>query len=274
MKGRGHRRWLRTTLVVCAVLIAMVTATAAWLLFTGEDPRPVTVDEARQRTEGSTVSTSPTGGFGPPSGGVYLYRGTGTEDTSFPPLSEEQGPEMPATVIPDGAGCWRFRIDYNSHHWQDWRYCADESGISTTGGRSFARRDFGSFTIDNTSTFACEEPDVLLWAGMEVGESRPGACVGTSTAVDGSTTSAGSTTYVGDDDIEVDGRTIRARHLRYDRTLTGAQEGTERADWWVDPSTMLLIRNEHDVSVDTEVGGLTVTYTEVARYDLTSLTPK
>lgn len=274
MRDRPRRRRLRIALIAGGAVVLVVAASVAWLLFSGEAPRPVTVDEAQRRTEGSTVSTAAVGAFGPSVAGVYLYRGDGSEKTSFPPLTEEQGPTMPATITPDGAGCWRFRIDYNSHHWQDWRYCADPSGVVTTGGRTFARRDFGSFKVDNTSTFTCAEPEAMLWEGMQVGESRRGTCTGTSTAIDGSTTSTGPTTYIGDDDIEVGGQTIRARHLRYDRELSGAQQGTEQADWWVDPATMLPIRNEHRVSVDTKVGTLAITYTEVTSYALTSLTPE
>lgn len=269
--GRRGRR--RIVLIGTAVLAVVVAGSVAWLLFAGDSPRSVTVDEARRRLGSSTMSTAPEGAFGPPAAGVYLYRGEGTERTSFPPLTEAQGPTMPATVTPDGDGCWRVRIDYNTHHWQDWRFCADTAGIVNTGGRSFARRDFGSFKIDNISTFTCPEPALMLWEGMHVGESRQSSCTGTSTAIGGSTTSAGPTTYVGDDDIEVEGRTIRARHLRYERTLTGAQEGTERAEWWVDPSTMLPIRNERQISVHTKVGAITVDYTEDAGYELTSLTP-
>jgi hypothetical protein len=232
------------------------------------------VDEARRRTGDPTVSTAPAGEFGPPAAGVYLYRGDGTEKTSFPPLTEHQGPTMPATVTPDGAGCWRFRIDYNTHHWQDWRYCADASGIVSTGGRTFARRVYGSLNVDNTSTFTCADPEVLLSENMEVGSSVRGRCTGTGTATGGTTTSAGPTTYIGDEVIAVGGETIRARHLRYERELTGAQEGTERSDWWVDPWTMLPIRNRHRISVDTEVGTLKITYTEVASFELTSLTPQ
>jgi hypothetical protein len=261
-------------LIAVGAVLIVVVGSVAWLLFGGESPHPVTVEDAHERTDGSTVSTAPTGEFGPPAGGVYLYRGDGTEKTSIPPLTEREGPSMPATVTADGEGCWRFRIDYNSHHWQDWRFCADPSGIVTTGGRTFARRDFGTFNVDNTSTFVAAEPDVLLWKGMRVGESRPGHSTGTSTAISGSTTSAGTTTYIGDEGIEVAGQTIQTRHLRLDRQLSGAQDGIETVDWWVDPSTMLPIRNERAISVRTKVGALTVSYSEIATYELTSLSPK
>jgi hypothetical protein len=269
----SHGRRRRVVAIVAGAAV-LVTAAGAWFLLGGDPPRPVSVEEAQRRTDGATVTTAPEGEFGPPAGGVYLYRGTGTEKTSFPPLTEQQGPTMPATVTPDGPGCWRFRIDYNSHHWQDWRYCADPSGVSSTGGRTFSRRELGATNVDNTSTFTCAEPEVLLWAGMEVGEVREATCTGTSTAIDGTTTSTGPTTYVGDEDIDVGGVSVRARHLRYERELSGAQEGTDRADWWVDPETMLPIRNEHRVSIDTKLGTLTISYSEVSSYELTSLTPQ
>jgi hypothetical protein len=269
IEGTRHRR--RWIVFIALGVVVLVAATAAWLLLGGGSPRPVTVDEARRRTDGATASTAPKGEFGPPVAGVYLYRGAGTEKTSFPAITEQQGPSMPATVIPDGTGCWRFRIDYNTHHWQDWRFCASPSGIVSTGGRSFSRREFGAFKVDNTSTFTCADPEVFLAEGMEAGDSFRGVCTGASTATGGSTRSAGSTTYLGDEDLEVGGRTVRTRHLRYQRALTGAQDGTEQADWWADPSTMLPIRNRHRVSVRTQVGTLTVTYTEVSTYELTSL---
>lgn len=271
---RRPRRRVHVLLLAAGILLLVGGALVTWLLVAGEEPRPVTVEEAKRRVAGSTMSTAPAGEFGPPAAGVYLYRGEGTESTSFPPLTEQQGPEMPATVTPDGTGCWRFRIDYNSHHWQEWRYCADHAGVVSTGGRTFARRTFGTLDVDNTSTFECAEPEVMLWEGMQIGQSRQGMCTGSGTAISGLTTSVGPVTYVGDEEIEVDGSAVQARHLRYERELTGAQLGTERTDWWVDPATMLPIRNEHEVSVDTKLGSLTITYSEVTRYTLTSLRPE
>jgi hypothetical protein len=273
-QARPRRHRLRAWLIAGVVLLLVLVAGVAWLFLGGEAPRPVTVEEAKKRTDGSTVSTAPANEFGPPAAGVYLYRGEGTEDTSFPPLTEEQGPTMPGTITGDGDGCWRFRIDYSSHHWQDWRHCADPTGIVSTGGRTFAQRAFGTLDVDNVSTFTCSEPEVWLWDGMQVGESREATCTGTATAIAGTTTSTGPTTYIGDDDIEVGGETVRARHLRHERVLTGAQEGSEQADWWVDPVTLLPIRNEHRVTVDTTFGALTITYTEVTSYTLTSLDPE
>lgn len=270
---RSHRRRWILALLVLGVL-AGAGGVGAWVLLGGGDPRPVTLEEAKERAGGSTLTTAPEGEFGPPAAGVYEYRGTGSEHTSFPPLTEAQGPTMPATVKGDGPGCWRFRIDYSSHHWQDWRFCASPAGIATTGGQTFSRRDFPGFQVDNTSTFTCAEPDVLLWPDMQAGDVRPGLCTGTSTAVGGSTTSAGSTTYVGDEPIDVAGREVLARHLRYDRTLSGAQDGTEVADWWVDPWTMLPLRHQHQIQLETKVGALTVDYREDSTFELTSRTPR
>ena len=267
-----RRRWILVR--VALGVLAVAGGAAAWLLLGGDDPRPVTLEEAKERVGGSTLTTAREGEFGPPAAGVYEYQGSGSEHTSFPPLTEAQGPTMPATVTGDGPGCWRFRIDYSSHHWQDWRFCASSTGIATTGGQSFSRRDFPGFQVDNTSTFVCAEPDVVLWVDMQPGDVRPGRCTGTSTAVDGSTTSAGSTTFLGDELVQVEGRAVLARRLRYERTLSGAQEGTEVADWWVDPWTMLPLRHQHQIDLDTRVGSLTVSYREESTFELTSPTPR
>ena len=79
--GRPRRRRRRLLLALGVVLV--LGAAAAWLFLGGDEPRPVTVEEAQERTEGSTVSTAPDGQFGPPAAGVYLYEGEGTEDTEL-----------------------------------------------------------------------------------------------------------------------------------------------------------------------------------------------
>jgi hypothetical protein len=263
----------RYVLIASGLLVVVLAGTVVWFLVATKEPRAVTIDEARQRSSHATVSTAPAGQFGPPRAGVYVYRGTGTEKTSFPPLTERQGPTMPATVTAAGDGCWRFRIDLNTHHWQDWRFCADTSGVTSTGGRTFSRREYPGLNLDNVSTFTCEAGEVWLWAGMRPGSSVTNSSSGSGTAVGGTTTAFGRTTYLGDVEVHVGGRTVRARHLRYARTLRGAQVGTERADWWVDPWTMLPLRQEHHVDVRTKVGSLNIRYTESSRFELTAAEP-
>lgn len=274
----GWRRWRKTILafVVAAVVLGGVVA---MLLFGGEKPRDVSTGDALDRYRSGSVpatevpTTLAASGFHVPAAGVYQYRGSGTEDTSFPPLQEQQGPDMPATVTHEPGECWSLRIDYNTHHWQDWTWCASDAGVVNTLGHSFARRDFVSFQVDNLATFTCTPPVEWLWAGMQPGEHRDGSCTGTSTVVAGETTSAGRITYVGDEDITVGDQTVRARHLRYERTLSGGQVGPENQDFWVEPDTGLPYRNERSLTVETDTPFGRITYTEQAEFQLQSLTP-
>ena len=50
--------------------------------------------------------------------------------------------------------------------------------------------------------------------------------------VDGQTTSAGPSTFVGVETLLVGGTEVEALHLHGTRTLSGAQEGDERTDLW------------------------------------------
>jgi hypothetical protein len=49
--------------------------------------------------------------------------------------------------------------------------------------------------------------------------------------------------------------------------------GTEEAEWWVDPTTALPLRNEREVRVETRYGSITITYTETASFAISSLRP-
>ena len=51
------------------------------------------------------------------------YRGTGTEKLSVLGTSQQYGPELPGTISHTTNGCWTFRIEYSTHHRQDWDYC-------------------------------------------------------------------------------------------------------------------------------------------------------
>lgn len=80
---------------------------AAWFWIQRDTSRPVTLDEARDRRNETNGGLAPDpsgsdepGSDGPvrPAAGVYEYEGTGTESLSLPPLSQSQGPTVPATV--------------------------------------------------------------------------------------------------------------------------------------------------------------------------------
>jgi len=89
-------------------------------LWQRDTARSVSLDEARRRLGSTTSRPGPPAAEAPrrPEAGVYRYRGEGTDAIHTPPKSQAEGPEMPATVTHRDDGCWDFRIDYSSNHWQ------------------------------------------------------------------------------------------------------------------------------------------------------------
>jgi len=270
----NRSRWLAGIAVVGGAVIALGV-----YLTVRDNARPVTVDEARARTTTTTttaVDGASSGGTGPsrPDAGIYLYEGTGSESLSTPPLSQSQGPEMPATVEHHERGCWSLRIDLSSNHWQRWDYCPEGADLVEMGGESWQRWMIGTTAITNLSTFECDEGSVVLPGTRSTDQVWNARCTGTNEAVDGSTVSQGPYRFVAEDTVALDGRDVTALHFSQQRTMSGAQRGDERAEVWLDAATGLLIRLEREVEVrsDTPIGEST--YTESATLRLVSLEPQ
>jgi hypothetical protein len=274
-EARGHR----PLLIALGIVSVVVVLAGGWLVFGAEQVRQSTEDEARERLDaGSVLTTESTAPAdlplaNPPAQGVYRYTGTGQEDTTFPPLTEEQGPAMPATVTAQPDGCWVLRIDYNTHHWQDWSYCTADGRLTERGGSTFSRRTVGSLDIDNTSTFTCDPVVVVADASDADDAVRPRSCQGAGSLLPDPTTVAGTTTTVGRETLEVDGTSVATIHVRDDLTYTGAQTGTETTDVWLEVTTGLPVRNEHHIVAVTDTPFGEITYTEDAQYQLESLLP-
>ena len=135
---------------------------------------------------------------------------------------------MPATVTHRSDGCWTFRIDYSSQHWQTWIYCPRDGGLVELGGQTFERWDFVFTKYDSTSTFTCDPPSVAIRAAMHSGDHWTQTCRGTSSGTKGVGVTSGPYTFVGDDTVTVGGTAVAAYHFHQERTLSGSQ--TRHAD--------------------------------------------
>ncbi len=282
--GAARHRRLRTAIIAVAAAVALV---GAWLVFGGERAQQSSEDDARRRLAAAPTTAVTGNGSVPTSGpqapsrfsaqpapGLYRFGGSGREVTSFPPLTEQQGPDMPATVTASTTpGCWVFRIDYNTHHWQDWTYCTGDGTLREERGSTFARRTFGTLDVDNTSTFRCDPVATLATATDGVGATHPRSCSGSGTLVPAVTTVTGTMTLVGEEPIAVGGREVPTVHVRYDFTYGGGQTGSERNDLWFETRTGLPVRNDRSIRVDTETPFGKVTYTEDADFLLRSTDP-
>ncbi len=264
-----RRRWI-VVLVVSGLIVTVAAVFVAFWRRSGA--HQVSTEEVRRRFEQDASSTQPPS---PtvlrPAAGVYVYRGSGTEDLSLPPKSQRQGPEMPATVTHRADGCWTFRIDYSSQHWQTWMYCPRNGGLVELGGQTFERWDFVFTTYDSTSTFTCDPPLDAIRPEMQPGDHWEQTCHGTSSGTTGEAVSSGPYMFVGDDVVTVEKTAVPAYHFRQQRTLTGNQTGTQTADLWFAKKDGLPLRNDRDVSVRTDTVVGSSTYTEHGSFELTSL---
>jgi len=260
---------MRRVFLVAGVLVVLAGLVVFVVVRSGGS-RPVTVDEAKERVASTVPVGAPVAGV--PGAGVYLYAGSGREELDKPPKQQAQGPTMPATVTLEADGCWTFRIDYSTGHWQSWRYCNRDGALVELGGETFERWDFGFFTVDNVSTFVCEDA-VVVRPGMTAGARWEQRCTGTSTEVGGPTGNAGPFTYVGPEVVDVGGTPVPAHRFHGERVLSGAQSGTETTEQWFAVADGMPLRNERRIEVrsDSPIG--TVTYTETGDFTLASLAP-
>jgi hypothetical protein len=272
--GHRTRRWV--VLVGLAVAAVLVAATAVVLVafLVREDPQQKDVGEAVEEFR-EDAGPQPGGANRPPAG-VYLAEGTGRESLSFPPISQNDGDEVPVTVEHEGADCWILTIDFNEAHWQNFRYCpgSDSGTLVETGGDTFQRWDLGSATIENLSTFTCDPPSVMIDSDAKEGDAWDHSCEGTNSQVAGVTTTAGPYTYVGLEQIDVDGKEVATRHYRQERAISGAQRGSTTIDLWFAVDDNLPLRSERSIQLDSDSPVGTITYTETGSWQLESLEPR
>ncbi|HET9729010.1 MAG TPA: hypothetical protein VFR41_06285 [Acidimicrobiia bacterium] len=234
----------------------------------------VSLNDARRRFEQNSSTLPQQAHVLRPRAGVYAYVGSGNEHLSFPPKDQKQGPRMPGTVTHHANGCWTLRIDYSSNHWQTFDYCPRGQGLAETGGKTFERFDFVATKVDTIATITCKPEAPIVLAGLHAGQVWQQRCTGTNSAISGSLTTAGPYTFIGEESVDVGGSAVPAYHFRQERTLTGAQTGNQRVDFWFATDTGMPLRNERKYTVHSDSPIGTVTFTETGEFHLTSLTPQ
>ena len=262
-RRRRHRaRW------VLAALVLMVGGTVAYFELSSSPARQVSLQQAKSRLG----PVQPAGTYGP-APGVYSYRGSGTDHLSLMSLSQAEGPQIPGTVTPLGAGCWRFRLDFSTHHWQTWEYCQHGSDIWLTGGQVWQLWPIGPINFTNLTTTTCNEATVALPAQPALNQTWSSTCSGTSNQVKGAMQTSGVLRYLGPATLSIGGKSVTAEHLQLNRTDTGAQTGDESYEMWLQKGTGLPLRLTHSIRVSTSTPIGKTTYTESGTLSLESLQP-
>lgn len=264
-------RWL----VLIGVAVVLVAAAIAFAIaWSNRGAEEVATRDVVERYRKDNRAGDGTGGFLRPEAGVYEYRAAGTERLSIGSTEQQWGPTMPATVEHRSNGCWSLRIEYSTNHWQEQRYCPDDETLLDVGGTVFQKFEFVAFSVTDKSIFTCDPPSVVIRVEAVPGDSWSASCTGKSTQRDTRVTSAGTNTFVGIDDIEVDGETVRAFHYRLQRTLSGDQTGTEDTHDWYSTTNGLLLRSTRNTRVASPSPIGDVVYTEEGEFHLTSVTPR
>lgn len=220
-------------------------------------------------------ATTITSGLPLPADGVYVYDGDGEEELELLGTTQPQGPQLPATVTTTGDGCFTFMIEYNEHHSQDWHFCEDDGTLVETGGSTTQQFDFVAFQVDNVTAFECDPPGLRVDPAAEPGDSWGQSCTGRSEQNDTTTISGGTNTFVGTEDLTVDGETVATLHYSQERVIGGDQTGTTTEDVWFAADSMLPVREERSSQIESPAPAPlgSVTYTEHGWWQLADLHP-
>lgn len=211
---------------------------------------------------------------GTPPGGVYTYHTKGYLKVSSALLGNEHRPlpkSIPAVLIPKGK-CWDLTLRLYAQNHRGERYCKGDDGTLRLEGRWEKDEMFGI----KTSTRQRCEPPLLIGAAsvltpgrawkmdwkvvehkttMPVPISRPDLPL--------------QVTYVGREDLEIEGKKIPAHRLRMAAKYGGGVKGTLDRDVWYSVDTGMMLKLNVK-SLGTGLANMTID----RQYTLASLTPK
>ncbi|MEZ5169807.1 MAG: hypothetical protein R3A49_03570 [Acidimicrobiia bacterium] len=267
-----YRRPRRVILIVVLVVFAGGVGVFA-VLWANRGPEEVSTQDAVERYREEEGGGTETAGFLQPATGVYTYEGSGTERLSLLGTNQEWGPTIPATVTRETDGCWSFRIDFSTNHWQVKKYCPSGDQLLDLGGPLHQSFDLVAAHVGDTTEFTCDPPIQVIRVNAEPGESWDASCDGGSEGRGTQVTAAGTNTFVGIEQIEIGGEEVASLHYREYRELSGDQTGTEDTHEWFDVADGLLLRSTHDTRVASPSPIGDIIYTEEGEFRLTSRTP-
>ena len=195
-----------------------------------------------------------------PSPGVYSYRTTGGESLSLPGMARSFPPTT--SMIVTGGNCATVSWVPLTQHTETTTECPGPEG-GFAAPRLVTQESIAG--TDTTSTLACPATAYLLPPTATPGQKWAATCALQSPAekVELAGESLGQST------MTIAGHAVTVEHTRFTLTFDGSQAGTNPTDFWIVPSTGLVVQEKEDVDVTS--GG--VHYSENMLSMLTSLTP-
>jgi len=250
------------SVIVLALVIVSAASGTAWALVFRTVSSPVGLREAlrmyRREQTGKMVASLRTR---LPTPGVYTYRTSGGESLNLVGVARSF-PTTTSMIVADGH-CATVSWVPITQHTETTTLCNAPNGALTIPKLVTDESIAGSTT---TSTINCPASTYLLPAAARPGQHWTATCSQVSPAekIGLAGQSLGQTTMV------VGGHAVSVTHARLTFTFTGTEHGTNPIDFWIVPSSGLIVREREYVGVTQ--GG--VHYTENMDATLTGLDPE
>ena len=195
---------------------------------------------------------------GLPRPGVYRYQTTGGERVSFLDYSRAYTTVTHRVVTRHGCGIREEQI-FLVQHIEYYDRCGEQlAGYGT---------DIAFWWTHGTQDFVCTGGS-FDGAGLRVGEPAIWECH------DEDTKAVQTTENLGDEEVSVDGKVMKARHTRWTTVFEGATEGAAVVEDWFDVDTGLVLKETRNIGL--RVGSPfigDISYIDVSEYALLSTTP-
>ncbi|HEX4162165.1 MAG TPA: hypothetical protein VHZ05_06695 [Acidimicrobiales bacterium] len=195
-----------------------------------------------------------------PSPGVYSYRTTGGESLSLPGM-DRSFPRSTSMIV-TGGSCATVSWVPLTQHTETTTECAGSDGGFTVPRLVTHESIAGS---DTTSTEACPATAYLLPPKAAAGQRWTATCSLQSPAE--KVALAGEA--LGQSTMSVAGHAVRVEHTRITLSFGGSEAGTNPTDFWIVPSSGLIVQEKEAVAATS--GG--IHYSETMLSTLTSLSP-
>jgi hypothetical protein len=258
-------QWVQQHRVLSVMVLAFVFVSCAggtaWALVFRTVSSPVGLREALRmyrREQTGKMLTSLRNRMPVP--GVYTYRTSGGESLNLVGVARSF-PSSTSMIVADGS-CATVSWVPITQHTESTTVCNTSNGALTLPKLVTDESIAGSTT---TSTIDCPAGTYLLPPAARPGQQWAATCSLANPAE--RIMLAGQA--MGPATIVIGGHAVSVEHARVTLTFTGAEHGTNPTDYWIVPSTGLIVREQETVGVTQG----SVRYTETMGATLTSLDP-
>ena len=258
-------QWVQQHRLLSVIVLALVFVSCAggtaWALVFRTVSSPVGLREAlriyRREQSGKMLATLRNR---MPVPGVYTYRTSGGESLNLVGVARSF-PSSTSMIVADGR-CANVSWVPITQHTESTTVCNTPNGALTMPKLVTDESIAGSTT---TSTIQCPASTYLLPPAARPGQHWGATCSLANPAE--KIMLAGRA--MGPTSMVVDGHSVSVVHTRVTLTFTGAEHGTNPTDYWIVPSSGLIVREQETVGVTQG----SVHYTENMDATLTSLDP-